>query len=298
MVAALGGNALLQRGEPAEADIQVHHVADAVAALAPLCADHQLVVTHGNGPQVGILASESERDPSLARPYPFDDLVAQTQGMIGYWLVQGLENATDRPVAGLLCQTVVDGDDPAFSRPTKYVGPPFDQQRADELVGTRGWTMQPDGSAWRRVVASPRPLEVVEVPLVRELIVGGWTVVCGGGGGVPVVRDQQGQLRGVEAVVDKDLTSALLAEAIGAELLLLLTDVAAVEIDHGSDRARPLTAATVAEVRGLSFPAGSMGPKVEAACGFAERTGHRAVIGHLDDVEHLVAGAAGTTILP
>lgn len=300
IVAALGGNALIQRGEQAEADIQEGHIRQAVRAMQPLLGTHQLVVTHGNGPQVGLLAAESERDPALSRPYPFDVLVAQTQGMIGYWLVQALENATeDRLVAGVVCQTLVRPNDPAFLSPSKFVGPGFDEAAAARLTSERGWTMARDGAAWRRVVASPAPIGIAELPLILRLTDDPKTlVVCGGGGGVPVVTDAEGHLSGVEAVVDKDATSALIAEEIGADLLLLLTDVPAVERDFGTKRATPIGRATVAELRSEAFPPGSMGPKVEAACRFVEHTAKRAVIGRLDDCSELVAGRRGTTVVP
>ncbi len=296
VVAALGGNALLQRGEPPDADIQAHHVAAAVAALAPLAAHHDLVVTHGNGPQVGLLALESARDPALSRPYPFDVLGAQTQGMIGYWLLQGLENALPgRAVAALITQTLVRADDPAFAAPAKFVGPLYDETEARRLAGLWGWEVRPDDSGWRRVVPSPEPVEVVEVALVRTLVVGGAVVVCAGGGGAPVVHDGEGR-RGVEAVVDKDLTAALLATALGADMLLLLTDVAAVELDHGTPSARPVGHTSAPALRRHHFAAGSMGPKVEAACRFVESTAKPAAIGRMEEAADLLGGITGTVV--
>jgi carbamate kinase len=296
---ALGGNALLQRGESPDAEIQRHHVRAAVEALAPLARDHQLVITHGNGPQVGLLALESAKDPSLSRPYPFDVLGAQTQGMIGYWLLQGLQNAVPgTEVAGIITQTLVSAADPAFRDPTKFVGPVYSRAEADRLGSSLGWEVRPDDKGWRRVVASPAPCRVVEISLIRHLLGFGAIVVCAGGGGVPVIRNTQGDLEGVEAVVDKDATASLLARELDAELLLLLTDVAAVEIDHGRPGARPVASATPAYLRSLNFPAGSMGPKVDAACRFVERTGRGAAIGALTDTEAILAGKAGTVITP
>ena len=299
VVAALGGNALLERGEKPDEDIQEHHVQQAVATLAPLARAHDLVVTHGNGPQVGMLALESASDPALTRPYSLDALGAQTQGMIGYWLARALRGAAPgKPAGCLVGQTRVDPDDPAFAHPTKFVGPVYEEKQAKDLAAERSWAVARDGEAWRRVVPSPEPLELVELPLIRQLVDSGAVVVCAGGGGIPVVADASGALRGVEAVVDKDLTAALLAEAVNADALLLLTDVDAVIDGFGTPDARPIRRATAAELRARSFPAGSMGPKVEAACRFVEATGKVAAIGRLDTAEALLRGEAGTTISP
>lgn len=298
VVIALGGNALLQRGEVPDAKIQQHHVDAAVEALAPLARTHDVVVTHGNGPQVGLLAVESLSDPSLTRGYPLDVLGAQTQGMIGYWLAQSLRNANPgRECVALVCQTVVSEADPSFKAPTKFVGEVYDHARAIELADAFGWQVHADGAAWRRVVASPRPLELVELPIIERLLDAGVCVVCEGGGGIPVVR-AAGRLVGVEAVIDKDRTAALLAERVGADALLILTDVAAVEVDFGTDRARRIDRATPAELRAMAFPEGSMGPKVEAACAFVEATGGFAGIGRLADAAAILARTAGTVVKP
>ncbi len=299
VVAALGGNALLERGEKPDEDIQEHHVKQAAGALAPLARAHDLIVTHGNGPQVGMLALESASDPALTRPYSLDVLGAQTQGMIGYWLVRALHGAAPGKTAGcLIGQTRVDADDPAFASPTKFVGPVYKESQAQDLAAGRGWVVRPDGAAWRRVVPSPEPLELVELPLIRALLQAGALVVCAGGGGIPVVADASGALRGVEAVVDKDLTAALLARAVDADALLLLTDVDAVIDGFGTPDARPIRHATPRQLRARSFPAGSMGPKVEAACRFVEATGGRAAIGRLDAAPALLDGTAGTIVSP
>jgi carbamate kinase len=299
IVAALGGNALLQRGEKPDADIQEHHVRQAAGALAPLARAHDLIVTHGNGPQVGMLALESTGDRALTRPYPLDVLGAQTQGMIGYWLAQALRGAAPGKAAGcLICQTRVDPGDPAFANPTKFVGPGYQEKEALAVAAERGWTVRRDGLAWRRVVPSPEPLELVELPLIQMLLDTGALVICAGGGGIPVVADASGALSGVEAVVDKDLTADLLARAVDADALLLLTDVAAVVDGFGSPRARPIRHAAPQELRARSFPAGSMRPKVEAACRFVEATGRMAAIGRLDEAGALLRGAAGTIISP
>jgi len=299
VVAALGGNALLERGEKPDADIQEGHVSRAVAALAPVARDHDLVITHGNGPQVGMLALESERDPALSHPYPFDVLSAQTQGMIGYWLARALRShAPGRQIGCLISQTLVSGDDPAFAAPTKFVGPGYEEDKARDLAEQRGWAVRLDGAKWRRVVPSPEPLDLVELPLIKILIDAGAIVICAGGGGIPVVEEADGSLRGVDAVVDKDLTAALLARAVDAEALLLLTDVPAVVDGFGTPAAKPIGRITVRELSARSLPAGSMGPKVQAACRFVAATGQLAAIGRLDDAEAMLLGKAGTIVLP
>jgi carbamate kinase len=297
IVVALGGNALLQRGERPDAEPQRRNVLHAAEALAPLAGAHELIITHGNGPQVGVLAMESATDPMLSRPFPLDPLGAETQGLIGYWLAQSLHNVLpDREVVALLTQCVVDGDDAAFATPTKFVGPIYDEAAANALAGQRNWVVARDGDAWRRVVPSPEPREVVEEGVIRRLVDSGVLVVCAGGGGVPVVRHADGSLEGVEAVIDKDLTAALLAERLGADALLLLTDVVAVETNYGQADSSPIAHARAAELRSYGFAAGSMGPKVEAACRFAERTGGVAAIGSLTDAEGVLAGTSGTRV--
>jgi carbamate kinase len=299
IVVALGGNALLKRGQPPDAATQVANVTLAVKALAPLARKHELVVTHGNGPQVGVLAVESASDPRLSQPYPFDVLGAQTQGMIGYWLLQALQNALPgRQVASLINQTLVLAHDPAFAAPTKFVGETYSQEEAHRLADARGWTVRQDGGGWRRVVGSPQPQRVVETRLIKVLLASGALVVCAGGGGVPVIRDERGKLRGVEAVIDKDLTAAVLAEALDADVLLVLTDLPNVVRNYGTPEAEPISRITPGALLEESFPAGSMGPKVEAVCRFVELTGDMAAIGRLEDAEAIIAGKAGTIITP
>ena len=297
LVVALGGNALLERDERPDAVIQRRHVRQAAAALAPLAADHQLVLCHGNGPQVGVLALESQTDTSLSRPYPLDVLVAQTQGMIGYWLVQELGNGgvAQRTVC-VMSQTVVDPSDPAFGNPTKFIGASYDKDEARSLATRRGWTIAADGSRWRRVVASPRPLGLVEIETVRSLADAGMLVVCGVGGGVPVVRSDAGELTGVEAVVDKDLTAAELGITLKADRLLVLTDVPAIIHGYGTPDARPIQAIDDVALSTMTFPAGSMGPKVEACIRFVRASGQPAAVGALADAADILAGRAGTTI--
>jgi carbamate kinase len=299
LVVAVGGNALLERGEVPLADIQEGHVGVAVEALAPLAREHDLVITHGNGPQVGLLANESALDPDLPTPYPLDVLGAQTQGMIGYFFLQALGNALPgRQVVSLICQTEVAADDPAFGRPTKFVGPVYSEVEGHRLAALRGWQIRPDGPAWRRVVASPEPLAMVELPTIRTLLADGAVVVCAGGGGIPVLRGDDGRRRGAEAVIDKDLSAALLARDLDADALVILTDVANVEIGFGTTAAEPIGHTTPPALRARSFPDGSMGPKVEAACRFVEATGKRAMIGRLDDAVDLLRGTRGTVVEP
>ncbi|GAA3699285.1 carbamate kinase [Nonomuraea antimicrobica] len=299
VIVALGGNAVLRRGQRPDADVQLANVRAAVKPLAQLAREHELVITHGNGPQVGLLALESAADPSLSRPYPFDALGAQTQGLIGYWMQQALQNALPgRPVLAMVTQTLVSAVDPAFERPAKFVGQVYEREQAEKLAAEHGWTVRPDGRQWRRVVPSPAPQRVVETRLIRKMIGAGVIVVCAGGGGIPVVRDERGRLTGVEAVVDKDLTGALLAEALECDAFLSLTDVPRVMRGFGTPEQREIGHTTPHELRALDFPAGSMGPKVEAACRFVEKTGDMAAIGRLDDAVGILAGTAGTIVTP
>ncbi len=290
---------MLKRGQRPDASTQAANVALAVESLAPLARQHELVVTHGNGPQVGVLAVESASDPRLSEPYPFDVLGAETQGMIGYWLLQALQNALPgRQVASIINQTLVLAHDPAFDDPRKFVGEVYAQEEALQLAAARGWTVRQDGSGWRRVVGSPQPQRVIETRMIRLLMLSGALVVCAGGGGVPVIRDERGKLRGVEAVVDKDLTAAVLAEALEADVLLVLTDVPNVMRHYGTPEAEPISRVTPGALRREAFAAGSMGPKVDAVCRFVELTGDMAAIGRLEDAELIIAGKAGTIITP
>lgn len=299
IVIALGGNALLRRNERPDADIQQHHIDEAVAALRDVIARNEVIITHGNGPQVGLLAVESAADPALSRPYPFDALGAQTQGMIGYWLTQSLGNAlSSMQSIALITQTIVRSDDKAFGHPTKFVGPVYEHEEADRKAQEFGWKVAQDGEHWRRVVASPEPIAIVELPVIKSLVETGVIVVCAGGGGVPVITTADGTRQGVEAVVDKDLTSAMLAEALEADHLMLLTDVAAIEMNFGHPNAQAIRSTTPADLRKLQFAAGSMGPKVEAACRFVEHTGRVASVGALTDVASILTCTAGTTIAP
>jgi carbamate kinase len=296
VVVALGGNALLRRGEPPDVARQRTNVEGAAAALAAVAHGRRLVITHGNGPQVGVLALQSEASDT---PSPLDVLGAETEGMIGYLIEQALGNRLPgRPVATLLTQVVVDAADPAFRAPTKPIGPIYPEAEARRLASERGWTVAPDGTSFRRVVASPQPLDIVELSTIRLLLEAGVTVVCAGGGGVPVVADAAGSLHGVEAVIDKDLSAALLAERLDAAMLVMLTDVAAVQRGFGTPAAEPIHEIHPGALRELRFAAGSMGPKVEAACRFVEATGGTAAIGSLAEAEAVVRGESGTRIVP
>lgn len=299
VVVAVGGNALLQRGQPMDAATQRANATLAAESIACVARYHDVVVTHGNGPQIGLLAIQSDLDPET-EPYPLDILDAETEGMIGYLLEQELGHHL-RParLATLLTQVVVDASDRAFAHPTKPVGRVYGAAARDDLAAMHpGWRFTADGDGWRRVVPSPEPIEIVEVETIRLLFDRGLTVICTGGGGIPVTRDAAGHLHGVEAVIDKDLAAELLASSIGADALLLLTDVDGVYCAWGTPNAQLIRTASAAELRALDLPAGSMGPKVEAGCRFVERgDGRIAGIGSLADALDILSGAAGTKVL-
>ncbi len=296
VVIALGGNALLRRDQPLEASLQRANVRVAARAIAEVAPEHELVVTHGNGPQVGLLALQAEALQAVA-PYPLDVLGAESEGMIGYLIEQEIAGLLPgRALATLLTQVEVDADDPAFRNPSKPIGPLYPQAEAAALARTRGWRMARDGAGVRRVVPSPRPRRLLEMQTIALLVDAGVLVVCAGGGGIPVVVGAGGEVRGVEAVVDKDYSAALLATELEADMLLMLSDVPAVFADWPAPAARPIRRATPAELAAMSFDAGSMGPKVEAACHFAEQTGGSAAIGALTQVPALLRGEAGTLV--
>jgi carbamate kinase len=295
---ALGGNALLRRGEPLEANIQRANVRRAARSIAEVARAHEVVVTHGNGPQVGLLALQGEAFPDV-RPYPLDVLGAESEGMIGYLIEQELVNELpSRDVVTLLTQVVVERTDPAFQAPSKPVGPVYTKEAAQRLASERGWSMARDGNRFRRVVPSPEPRRILELRAIQLLMEAGALVICAGGGGIPVAIDEAGAVRGVEAVIDKDLSAALLASALGADSLLMLTDVPAVHRDWGTPGARPIQETTPGELRRMAFAAGSMGPKVEGACRFVEATGGIALIGALEDAGAMLRHEAGTTVRP
>jgi carbamate kinase len=299
LVVALGGNALLRRDQPASAANQLANVRLAAAQLARVAAGpHQLLLTHGNGPQVGLLALQVAAY-NAAESWPLDVLDAESEGMLGYLLEQELANLLPptRALASLLTRVQVDPQDPAFLHPTKPIGPVYTRSQAEGIAAARHWTMVPEGSGWRRVVASPRPVQVPGLAVIRGLLERGVLVIAAGGGGIPVVPRADGRgLEGVEAVIDKDLCSALLATALRADCLVIATDVAAVCLDWGLPGERAVGRTTPQALAGQGFAAGSMAPKVEAACSFVMATGGRAAIGALQDIEALVAGVAGTQI--
>ncbi|MFO7590770.1 MAG: carbamate kinase [Acidimicrobiia bacterium] len=295
VVVALGGNALLRRHEPLDAAHQRANIERAATSVAAVARAHDVVVTHGNGPQVGLLALQSEAADGSA-PMPLDVISAETEGMIGYVLEQELRRALPgAEVATVLTQVVVDPDDAAFASPTKPIGPVYSAADATRLARARGWAFSNDGDDWRRVVPSPRPSAVVELAAIEALRAAGIVVICAGGGGIPVVPAPGGGLQGVEAVVDKDHASALLARCLGADVLLLLTDVEGAFVDRGSSSEQVVRRADPASIRALPFPPGSMGPKVEAAAAFATRGGI-AAIGALEDAARILRGEAGTTV--
>ena len=297
IVAALGGNALLRRGEPLGQAVQQRNIEAAVRSLAGLASDHRLVITHGNGPQVGLLALTQEAYRAAAS-YSLDVLGSETQGMIGYLVEEAMrEVLPTREVATLLTQVMVDPADPAFAHPTKRIGPGYTEAEAHRIAAARGWAVASDGAAFRRVVASPAPQRILEMAAIRLLVEHDVTVICAGGGGIPVVAEPSGAWRGVEAVIDKDHTAALLARELQADLLLLLTDVDAVQLHWGASDARRIHMATPLALRREQFAEGTMAPKVEAACRFVEATGHRAAIGSLDQTGAILRGVAGTNVV-
>jgi carbamate kinase len=283
------------------ADAQRANVRTAATSLAPVAEHHQLVLSHGNGPQVGLLALQAAAYEDV-EAYPLDVLGAQTEGMIGYMIEQEMGNLlpAEVPLATILTMVEVDSADPAFSDPTKFVGPVYDEQQADALAAEKGWTFKLDGDRYRRVVPSPLPKRIFEIRPVRWLLEHDTVVICAGGGGIPTrwVPGEGRTLGGVEAVIDKDLASELLAREIDADLFVMATDVDGVYADWGTPDQRRLDGVTPEELRAHPFPAGSMGPKVEAAARFVEATGKRAAIGSLEDIEKIVEGAAGTNVIP
>jgi len=300
IVIALGGNALLRRSDPMTTEVQRRNVRIAAEAIAPLAEEHSILIVHGNGPQVGLLSLQAEAYDG-AEPYPLDVLDAGTQGMIGYLIQQELrsELPPDRQVVTLLTMIVVDPSDAAFANPTKFVGPVYPQATADALAAKKGWTFRQDGHAWRRVVPSPEPRQVLEIEPITWLLERDAVVICAGGGGIPTMIPSTGpgELVGVEAVIDKDFASELVAEDVGADLLVMATDVDGVYLDWGTAEQRRLDSVTPGDLSRHGFAAGSMGPKVEAAARFVTKTGKRASIGALADIAEIVAGRAGTSVV-
>ena len=299
IVVALGGNALLRRGEAQTAENQRANVRIAAKALAPVAAEHQLVIGHGNGPQVGLLALQGAAYTQV-EAYPLDVLGAQTEGMIGYMIEQELGNLLpfDRPFATMLTMVEVVADDPAFKDPTKFIGPVYPKDEADRVAKEKGWVFKPDGDKWRRVVASPEPKRIFELRPIKWLLERNTIVVAAGGGGIPTMYEPGAnrKLVGVECVIDKDFASELLARELEADLFVMLTDAEAVYVDWGKPTQKAILRASPSALADMPFAAGSMGPKVAAACRFAAATGKKAAIGALADLGRIIAGEAGTTV--
>ncbi len=297
VVVALGGNALLQRGQDLNAENQRSNIRVAAVALASVHSEHQLIIAHGNGPQVGLLAL-MDAAYTAVDPYPLDVLGAETVGMIGYMIEQELGNIIpfDDHIVTVLTQILVDPSDPAFANPTKPVGPIYDRSEAERLKQEKGWSIAPDGKYFRRVVPSPLPQRIIEMDAIRMLVDNGVIVICAGGGGIPTAYDEDKKLYGVEAVIDKDLASGLLAKNLDADMFVMLTDVANVFLDFGTPQQKAIAAAHPEALESLGFAAGSMGPKVLGACQFVRETGGKSAIGQLPDLIGIVAGDAGTLI--
>jgi len=298
IVIALGGNALLRRGEDMTAVNQRKNIQIAVSALAPIVEQNELVISHGNGPQVGLLSLQSAAYKEVEE-YPLDILGAQTQGMIGYMIEQELGNILpiEVPIASILTMVEVDPDDPAFDNPTKPIGPVYSKEEAEALKNDKGWEIKKDGEYWRRVVASPIPHRIFELRPIHWLLEKNTVVICAGGGGIPTIYNREGNLEGVEVVIDKDRASSLLAFELEADILIMATDTDGVYSNWGTEEEKLISKTTPEEIRKYEFDKGSMGPKVEAACSFIERSGQRAVIGSLTDIEDMVNGTAGTQFM-
>ena len=295
IVIALGGNALLRRGEDMTAENQRKNIQIAVKSLAPIVENNELVISHGNGPQVGLLSLQSAAYKEVDE-YPLDVLGAQTEGMIGYMIEQELGNLLpiEIPIASILTMVEVDPEDSAFSNPTKPIGPIYTKEEAEELQKIRGWEIKMDGKDWRRVVASPEPHRIFELRPIHWLLEKGTVVICAGGGGIPTIYNKDGKLEGVEVVIDKDRASSLLAFELEADVLIMATDTEGVFQDWGTKNQKIISKTTPEQIKKYDFDKGSMGPKVEAACSFVERSGQRAVIGSLKDIKEMVDGIAGT----
>jgi len=298
IVIALGGNALLRRGEEMTAENQRENIRIAAKVLAPIIEKHEVVISHGNGPQVGLLSLQSAAYKEVEE-YPLDILGAQTQGMIGYMIEQELGNhlPVEIPIASILTMVEIDPEDAAFSNPTKPIGPIYDEKEARDLAKLKGWNIKQDGDYWRRVVPSPEPHRIFQLRPIHWLLEKGTVVICAGGGGIPTSYKDNGKLEGVEVVIDKDRASSLLAFELEADLLIMATDTDGVYLDWGGESEKIISKTTPEEISKYSFDKGSMGPKVEAACSFVERSGQRAVIGSLKDIEKMVSGISGTQFL-
>lgn len=297
VVVALGGNALLQRGQALNAENQRDNIRVAVKQLAAVHENNLLVIAHGNGPQVGLLAL-MDAAYTAVDPYPLDVLGAETVGMIGYMIEQELGNIIpfDDHIITVLTQILVDQKDPAFEHPTKPVGPIYSKEEAERLKNDKGWAIAPDGDNFRRVVPSPLPQRIIEIEVIKTLVDSGVVVICAGGGGIPTAYDDDKKLFGIEAVIDKDLASGLLSKDLDAEMFVMLTDVASVYVDFGTENQKAIKAAHPDVLEKMDFAAGSMGPKVLGACQFVRETGNKSAVGQLSDLTRIITGDAGTTI--
>jgi len=297
VVVALGGNALLRRGQALNAENQRENIRLAAEQLAEVHKNHELVIAHGNGPQVGLLAL-MDAAYTAVDPYPLDVLGAETVGMIGYMIEQELGNIIpfEDNIVTVLTQILVDPDDPAFENPTKPVGPVYKRAEAEKLQRKKGWAMAAEGRYFRRVVPSPLPQRIIEMKVIRMLVDSGIVVICAGGGGIPTAYDENRKLYGVEAVIDKDLASGLLSRGLDAEMFVMLTDVTNVFADFGTENQRPIIAAHPDALEAMDFAAGSMAPKVLGACRYVRETGYKSAIGQLSDLEKIMTGDAGTLI--
>lgn len=296
VVIALGGNALLRRGERADADVQMENVRTAAKAVADIAKEHNVVLTHGNGPQVGLLALQADAYKDV-KPYPFDVLGAESQGMIGYMVAQCVgNNLPDRQVVNIITQTEVDPKDPAYTDPRKFVGPVYDKETAEKLAAERGWTIAADGKYFRRVVPSPQPQKIVEIDTIRQLVDAGAMVIASGGGGIPVIRNAEGKLEGSEAVIDKDMSASIMAAELDADALLILTDAPSIALNWGTPEQSEIKEISPEKLREYNFAKGSMGPKVDAVCRFAETGKGFGAVGRLEDALDILNGKAGTII--
>lgn len=297
LVIALGGNALLKRGAVLSAENQYQSIALIADAIGKLAKKYRIAIVHGNGPQVGLLALQNLAYRDVP-PYPLDILVAESQGMIGYMLAQQLGAFHPaQPVSTLLTRVLVDSEDPAYREPSKFIGPVYEPQQQAELEKKYGWSMKLDGKYLRRVVPSPEPKKIIDIEAINLLLAKNHIVICNGGGGVPMVASAQGMI-GSEAVIDKDLASALLAEALDADHLVILTDADAVYQHWGTPQQKAIRSATTKELAPMAIADGSMGPKIMAVSRFVQRSGKVAHIGALQDIESVLAGTAGTLITP
>lgn len=297
LLIALGGNALLKRGEPLSAVNQRQNIKIAAEQISKVALNNELVIAHGNGPQVGLLALQSAAYTEV-EAYPLDVLGAETEGMIGYLIEQELGNVLpqDISIATLLTQVEVDSNDPAFKNPTKPIGPVYTKEVAEKFAKEKNWVVKPDGEYYRRVVASPRPKRIFELKPIQWLLEKGAIVICAGGGGIPTAFDDQGNLRGIEAVIDKDLCASLLAQSLKCDLLVIATDVDYVYTAFGTDQQKAILCASPDALSELDLPAGSMGPKVMAACEFAKMTGKTAIIGSLENIGQILNEGGGTRV--